>query len=89
MYGNNYGYRSGLNKSMINHLKNKVQYLTSLNRLKENSVVLDIGSNDGTLLSFYDENLIKIGIDPTIKKYGSYYKQDIIKVNDFFNAEIF
>ena len=89
MYGNNYGYRSGLNKSMINHLKNKVQYLTSLNRLKENSVVLDIGSNDGTLLSFYDENLIKIGIDPTIKKYGSYYKKDIIKVNDFFNAEIF
>ena len=89
MYGDNYGYRSGLNKSMIYHLKNKVQYLTSINKLKENSVVLDIGSNDGTLLSFYGDNLTKIGIDPTIKKYGSYYKKDIIKVNDFFNADIF
>ena len=27
MYGDNYGYRSGLNQSMVDHLTNKVRYL--------------------------------------------------------------
>src|SRR6267378_6326090 len=30
MYGDNYGYRSGLNQSMVNHLADKVAYLERL-----------------------------------------------------------
>ena len=53
MYGQNYGYRSGLNSSMVDHLKKKVEYLLELCSIKNKKCVLDIGSNDGTLLSNY------------------------------------
>ena len=50
MYGNNYGYRSGLNQSMVNHLTDKVAYLERLLPLNPGDVVVDIGSNDATTL---------------------------------------
>jgi hypothetical protein len=46
MYGMNYGYRSGLNASMVKHLKSKVTKILSLNILKPNDLIIDIGSND-------------------------------------------
>ena len=89
MYGENYGYRSGLNLSMVSHLKNKVNYLLELCNIENKKCVLDIGSNDGTLLSKYPQDILKIGIDPTISKYSNYYQKDIIKVPDFFTSEKF
>ena len=53
MYGENYGYRSGLNQSMVSHLTDKVRYLERLVPLKAGDVILDIGSNDGTTLKAY------------------------------------
>src|SRR5688572_11262912 len=53
MYGDNYGYRSGLNQSMVDHLTSKVAYLEKLVGLKPGDTVLDIGSNDCTLLKAY------------------------------------
>ena len=52
MYGKNYGYMSSLNKSMFNHLKNKVNRLKMVS-LNHGDTVIDIGSNDGTFLSFF------------------------------------
>ena len=89
MYGENYGYRSGLNISMVNHLKDKVDSLRKKHNCTNLSCVLDIGSNDGTTLSFYPEDIKRIGIDPTIKKFGKYYQNGIIKVESFFDADTF
>ena len=86
MYGQNYGYMSSLNSSMINHLKNKAKKISTLMNLKDNDVVVDIGSNDGTFLSFFSKKLKLIGVDPTIKKLANYYRKDIIKIPDFFSA---
>lgn len=89
MYGENYGYRSGLNQSMIDHLSRKVELLENLQDLQAGSAVLDIGSNDGTLLSKYKSSDIKrVGIDPTATKYASYYESGIQLIPDFFDAEI-
>jgi len=52
MYGENYGYRSGLNRSMVEHLGETVKRLTARVALAPGDVVVDIGSNDGTALSF-------------------------------------
>ena len=87
MYGENYGYMSSLNASMIDHLKKKSQSLISLSKLKKNEIVLDIGSNDGTFLSFFSKNNQLIGIDPTIKKFKKFYRKDIMKIEDFFSFE--
>lgn len=90
MYGSNYGYRSGLNNSMVQHLNFKVERLLSLNILKGGDVVLDIGSNDGTLLKSYGiSNINKIGIDPTAQKFREFYPDDITVVEDFFSKEVF
>ena len=48
MYGDNYGYRSGLNASMVRHLTNKVTMLERMIPLENKDVVIDIGSNDAT-----------------------------------------
>ena len=53
MYGENYGYRSGLNQSMVDHLTGKVRALERLVPLAAGDTVLDIGSNDATLLKAY------------------------------------
>lgn len=90
MYGNNYGYRSGLNQSMVNHLSDKVTYLERLSALKSGDVVVDIGSNDATTLKAYATNGIRrIGIDPTGKKFAEYYPPEISLVSDFFSAAAF
>jgi hypothetical protein len=90
MYGTNYGYRSGLNESMVKHLHNKVAYLNRLRPLVEGDIVLDIGSNDATLLSAYQTSGInRIGIDPTGIKFSQYYTNDIQLIPDFFTAEAY
>jgi hypothetical protein len=90
MYGENYGYRSGLNQSMVEHLTNKVGYLERLAGVKAGDTVLDIGSNDSTTLRAYQTpGLKRIGIDPTGAKFARYYPDDIKLVPDFFSAAAF
>ena len=89
MYGKNYGYMSSLNKAMEFHLKLKSKYLLDTYKLKKGNSVLDIGSNDGTFLSFFKKNLKLFGCDPTIKKFRKYYRKDINLIPDFFSAEKF
>jgi len=89
MYGDNYGYRSGLNASMVSHLRNKIHFLERLANLKENDLVIDIGSNDATALKAYSGNFKKVGVDPTGIKFKEYYTDDILLIPDFFSAEGF
>ena len=90
MYGENYGYRSGLNQSMIDHLTHKIQMLARLAQLQEGDVVLDIGSNDATSLKAYvTPGITRIGIDPTGRKFAKYYTDGIALVPDFFSARAF
>ena len=88
MYGDNYGYMSSLNKSMFNHLKYKVKKLNRKVLLKSDETVIDIGSNDGTFLSFFSKKLNLIGVDPTIKKFSKFYRKDIHKISNFFSYNV-
>ena len=93
LFGNNYGYRSSLNKSMKLHLKQKSELLTKKLNLKKSDKILDIGSNDGTFLNYFAKNTFRYGVDPTAKKFKKYYDNDIkVKVSLFkknlFNKEI-
>jgi GDPmannose 4,6-dehydratase len=89
MYGDNYGYRSGLNKSMVNHLADLVQTVKSFVTLAADDLVVDIGSNDGTMLGLYKVDGVKyVGIDPTAHKFASYYEPYIDQIPDFFTAKL-
>ena len=88
LYGLDYGYRSGINKTMTNHLSNITKYLSNLAKIKKNDLVLDIASNDGTLLNSYKKNgIIKVGIDPILKKFSKYYKHINYKISNFFSLD--
>jgi hypothetical protein len=87
MYGDNYGYRSSLNRSMSDHLTRKIRCLQERVALEAGDVVLDIGSNDGTALKAYTmPGLERIGIDPTATKFRRFYPDDIKLVPEFFSA---
>ena len=86
----NYWYSSGINKTMRNHLKDlslkSLKLLNNYNLPKEKINILDIGCNDGTLLSFYPKQSNKFGIDPSqIAKRIKAKNTKII--NDFFPSK--
>lgn len=89
MYGENYGYRSGLNASMVTHLNNKVKRILGLVTLNKGDLVIDIGSNDSTTLQAYPaDGLVLVGVDPTGVKFHSYYPPHIQLIPDFFSEAL-
>ncbi len=89
IYGDDYGYRSGLNRSMAEHLRAKVARLLKMASVESIDLVLDIGSNDGTMLGFYPENgATLVGIDPSAKKFANYYKPHIHRIPELFSAAV-
>ena len=89
LYGPTYGYRSGLNKSMVEHLRAKAASLQKLCPLQPGDIVLDIGSNDGTSLGFYPAQSRRLGMDPSAEKFRKYYQPGVDLVVDFFSARNF
>jgi hypothetical protein len=90
MYGGDYGYRSGLNATMTAHLEGKAAGLEALVELRPSDVVLDIGSNDGTLLAAYNTpGLHLIGIDPTAARFSRLYPPGAEALSTFFTARAF
>jgi len=90
MYGEAYGYRSGLNRAMVSHLQGKADRLQALVKPGPDDLVLDIGSNDGTSLARYPENgPLLVGIDPSARKFRKYYRPDINLIVDFFSLDVF
>lgn len=89
MYGENYGYRSGLNASMVAHLNSKVERILRMVELQPGDLVIDIGSNDSTTLQAYPASgLLLVGVDPTGIKFHSYYPPHIQLIPDFFSAAL-
>jgi SAM-dependent methyltransferase len=75
---------------MVAHLQAKVRGLERIRPLRAGECVLDVGSNDGTLLKSYQTPGIKrVGIDPTAEKFREFYPPDIAVVADFFSSERF
>ncbi len=66
LYHLDYPYRPGITKEIVDHHKDQSKQNIQNLKIKKNSLVADIGSNDGTLLNAYKENDMKvIGIEPT------------------------
>ncbi|OFZ53973.1 MAG: methyltransferase [Bdellovibrionales bacterium RIFOXYC1_FULL_54_43] len=87
-YGKDYGYRSGLNKSMVLHLQGKVKKILDQVKLGRGDLVIDIGSNDSTTLQAYPKDgPTLVGIDPTGVKFSKFYPPHIRLIPDFFSAE--
>jgi hypothetical protein len=87
MYNDGYGYRSGSTEYMKKHLHDIIDFAKNKVALNKGDYVLDIGCNDGTLLSHYSNELNRVGIDPVAIKYLETYHKDIVVVTDFFTKD--
>lgn len=75
----------GLNK----HFENYSKEVASFCNLPLNSLVIDLGSNDGTLLSFFKTNGYKVlGIEPAKHIAEQANKKGVDTFNSFFNKSV-
>lgn len=88
LYEHEYGYRSGISNTMREHLKQYQEEILKKITLSENDVVVDIGSNDSTMLQYYDNKIKRIGVDPTGKQFKDYYG-DVELIPTYFTYENF
>ena len=86
LYNDDYGYRSGINSVMINHLTGITNDIKKIIKFKKGDYILDIASNDATLLNSYKiSNVNYVGIDPTIKKYKEFYPKNFKTKSTLFS----
>lgn len=88
LYSKDYGYRTGINDTMTNHVKYVAKEAVSIAKPKDKDYILDIASNDGTLLNSYNKKFYTVGIDPLVDKYKTHYKKINKKISDFFSYEV-
>ena len=88
LYEYEYGYRSGISNTMRTHLKQYQEEILAKISLNEGDIVVDIGSNDSTMLQYYSKNLNRIGVDPTGKQFKEYYG-DVELIPDYFTYDNF
>lgn len=89
MYGK-YWYRSGINHTMRRELHDIVDSISSRVSLVENDLWIDIACNDGTLLSFVPQHLIRVGIDPVDDSYkAESSKHANLIIQDYFSSKAF
>lgn len=82
-----YFYRSNISNTMNRDLRNVVSDAISRVKLKDGDSVLDIGCNDGLMLTFYPDNLKRVGIDPAKNIDWRGLPKSIKIVNDYFPSK--
>ncbi len=85
-----YGYLSGINEAMRANLRDIVQKLERLVAFAPGDTVVDIGCNDGTLLSFYQSGgLDRLGFDPAENVARLAREKGLDVVQTFFSRDAF
>lgn len=89
LYEFEYGYRSGINNTMRTHLANYQKEIIGVyGKLENGDVVVDIGSNDSTMLQCYSSNIQRIGVDPTGSQFKQFYG-DVELIPTYFTCDNF
>jgi len=84
-----YTYRSGQNREIVEHFEELAGSLTSSLGLGNESFVVDIGSNDGTLLQHFRKSGCGVlGIDPAEEIAKEATEAGVETIPDFFTAEV-
>lgn len=89
MYGK-YWYRSSTNNTMRKKLQEVADVCLDSIEVEEGDVFLDIACNDGTMLSFVPDSVIKVGIDPADETFTKEARKHAnCVVRDFFSAKAY
>ena len=84
-----YFYRTATNDTMRKDLKDLVDQVLKIVRPKDQDIIVDIGSNDCTMLNFYENKFNLVGFEPA-KNIKFLNKGNKIKIiNNYFNSQNF
>ena len=84
-----YFYRSATSDTMRRDLEEVVQNVSKITELKDQDIIVDIGSNDCTLLNFYQDNFTLVGFEPAQNIKYIDKKKNIKIFPTYFNSEDF
>ena len=86
LYATNYTYLSGVAQSFVDHFKNYANWINKRCKLEKNSLILDVGSNDGSCLKEFKKKKLKVlGVDPAKVPSDIANKKGIKTINAFFD----
>lgn len=89
LYQKNYSYVSGTSPVFVKHLQDYADYVTNAFAPLPGGLVLDIGSNDGTALSFFQRSGYRVlGIDPATEIVEAANDRGIETLCEFFGIEV-
>lgn len=88
LYAKNYTYLSGIGSTFIKHFENYSNWISKKIKLKKSDLILDIGSNDGTCLSFFQkQDFLVCGVDPADKPASIANENGIFTFNEFYSKK--
>jgi len=87
LYSRHYWYKSGINNTIKKDLREISELLAELVDIKESDVFLDIGANDGTLLSNLRNKCVTVGCEPASNLAEDLKKNCDYQIHDFWNVD--
>ena len=88
LFAKNYTYITSTTKTFVKHFHNYAEWIINYCNLNKNSLIVDIGSNDGTcLLKFKNKGMKVCGIDPAKVPAKIANNKNIYTINSFFNIK--
>lgn len=89
LFGAHYPYYTSISPQLINYYKESAKEIISKYQLNSNNKVLEIASNDGTFLNFFnEEGMFCLGVDPSEGPVKIAQSNGINTVLDFFNENL-
>ena len=89
IFNQDYAYFSSFSTSWLAHCKRYADMMTERFGFNSNSLVVEIASNDGYLLQYFNEKKIPVlGVEPTANTAAVAIKKGIPSVVDFFGVRL-
>ena len=89
LFLSNYGYFSATSSSWLKHCESFVEMIAKRLSLDEQSLVIELASNDGYLLQYVqDRHIPCLGVEPTLSTAEVARKKGIEVITEFFGTEL-
>lgn len=89
LFDETYSYFSSVSKSFVEHAENFTNMITQKLCLDSNSTVVELASNDGYLLQFFNKKKIRcFGVEPTKSAASEAKKKGVETVESFFGKHL-
>jgi intein/homing endonuclease len=89
LYARFYWYHSGFTRTIRDDLKQIAEVSSQMVKLKQGDVALDIGANDGTLLSNYPKGVTRVGCEPANNLVDELKKNCDLVIHDFWTYDAY